>query len=67
MLVCVCSLYLRTANNSLTGPIPDEVGGLVSLKLLNVENNDMTGTMPLEIADLLDLEVLDLGKIYMCL
>jgi len=47
--------------NNLVGPIPPEIGDLISLDLLSLEGNNLGGTIPTEIGDLQFLEELRLG------
>ncbi|CAN0017886.1 unnamed protein product, partial [Laminaria digitata] len=34
---------LSLANNGITGPLPESLGNLTRLKLLNISNNKLTG------------------------
>jgi Leucine-rich repeat (LRR) protein len=51
---------LITASNALVGPIPDEVGLLVSLRILDLQQNQLTGEIPTQLGDLTALE--EVGK-----
>ncbi|KAK4780960.1 hypothetical protein SAY87_017066 [Trapa incisa] len=53
------AIYLR--NNSLTGPIPDEIGRLRSLHTIDFGHNNFSGEIPNEISSLSNLEVVDLS------
>ena len=54
----VTRLSLR--GNDLTGPIPAELGNLVSLRSLDLTDNDLTGPIPSELGRLVNLEWLSL-------
>ena len=47
-------------NPSLTGEIPDQIGSLINLKLLDLSNNGLTGNIPETLADISELEILKL-------
>ena len=47
---------LNLYRNNLTGPIPPELGGLSSLRLLVLGGNNLTGPIPSELGDLSQLE-----------
>ncbi|KAM7474053.1 hypothetical protein LguiB_021296 [Lonicera macranthoides] len=53
------AIYL--GNNSLTGIIPDEIGRLKLLHILDISNNSFSGTIPEQISTLTNLEKLDLS------
>ncbi|KAM7469775.1 hypothetical protein LguiA_007958 [Lonicera macranthoides] len=53
------AIYL--GNNSLTGIIPDEIGRLKLLHILDISNNSFSGTIPEQISMLTNLERLDLS------
>ena len=42
--------------NTLTGPIPAELGRLTSLRTLDLGGNELTGPIPAELEDLANLE-----------
>ena len=48
--------------NDLTGPIPAELGGLVSLEELGLSRNDLTGPLPGELGNLVNLKQLHLSR-----
>ena len=52
---------LDLGGNELTGSIPVELGGLVSLQRLDLFSNDLAGPIPAELGSLVNLETLDLG------
>ncbi|KAL3830274.1 hypothetical protein ACJIZ3_019076 [Penstemon smallii] len=52
--------YLELDNNSLTGPIPSELGMCQNLALLNLAQNRFTGLLPPALGDLTNLQVLNL-------
>ena len=52
---------LRLSFNSLTGPIPPELGDLARLESMDLSSNDLTGSIPPELGDLTNLETLSLG------
>ncbi|MBA0719886.1 hypothetical protein Golax_007533, partial [Gossypium laxum] len=45
-LFLTLSSYRRLNDNKLTGPIPRELAGISSLKVVDVSNNDLCGTIP---------------------
>ena len=51
---------LSLGDNNLTGPIPPELGGLASLKVLSLDNNNLTGPIPPELGGLASLVTLSL-------
>lgn len=51
---------LFLASNSLTGPIPSEMGSCVQLKQLDLSNNRFTGTLPVELEGLANLHNLNI-------
>ncbi|XP_021599237.1 probable LRR receptor-like serine/threonine-protein kinase At1g07650 [Manihot esculenta] len=52
---------LSISVNRLTGQIPSYMGGMTSLKYLNLENNMFYGPVPAELGNLVDLESLILS------
>uniref|UniRef100_A0A6N2LQT1 non-specific serine/threonine protein kinase n=1 Tax=Salix viminalis TaxID=40686 RepID=A0A6N2LQT1_SALVM len=52
------SLYLDLSENQLTGPLPSEVGKLVSLGGLNVNKNKLSGEIPRTLGSCVSLEYL---------
>jgi Leucine-rich repeat (LRR) protein len=53
--------YMNLSNNSLSGPIPAELGTLTKLEYLILTNNLLSGPIPVKLGDLTDLEFLYLG------
>ncbi|KAK4433642.1 Leucine-rich repeat receptor-like tyrosine-protein kinase PXC3 [Sesamum alatum] len=53
-------MYLELDNNSLTGPVPSELGMCKRLALLNLAQNGLTGLLPPELGNLTNLQVLNL-------
>ncbi|KAI3460647.1 hypothetical protein Pfo_017310 [Paulownia fortunei] len=53
-------MYLELDNNSLTGPIPYELGMCKRLALLNLAQNILTGPLPPVLGNLTNLQVLNL-------
>ncbi|MCW5953809.1 MAG: hypothetical protein KIT69_16265, partial [Propionibacteriaceae bacterium] len=51
-------LYL--SNNMLYGSIPDDIGTLLSLKVLDIQANNLNGTIPESIGNCTSLEILNL-------
>ena len=47
---------LRLSANQLTGPLPRELGNLVSLRVLDLDRNELTGLLPRELEGLVNLE-----------
>ncbi|XP_072952025.1 receptor-like protein EIX2 [Typha angustifolia] len=55
-------LSLDLSSNNLSGTIPQEIGGLATLKNLNLSGNRLTGDIPETIGGLQSLESLDLSN-----
>ncbi|AQK68618.1 Tyrosine-sulfated glycopeptide receptor 1 [Zea mays] len=53
---------LKLGYNNLTGAIPQEIGQLKSLAVLNFSSNNLSGKIPLELCNLTNLQVLDLSN-----
>ena len=53
-------IFVDLSNNNFRGTIPETVGSLKQLRLLNFSNNVLTGAIPLSLAKLTNLEALDL-------
>lgn len=45
---------LMLSANALTGPIPESIGGLENLDILDLHQNELTGTIPANITSLAD-------------
>ncbi|OAY73047.1 putative inactive receptor kinase [Ananas comosus] len=54
--------YLDLSKNSLSGPLPPEIGRLSGLKLLNIGKNNFSGQIPKEIGLLQNLQYVDLSS-----
>ncbi|XP_078166519.1 uncharacterized protein LOC144561430 [Carex rostrata] len=54
--------YVDLANNKFWGRIPEEIGNLKSLNVLNLSHNAITGPIPQEFANLQQLQLLDLSS-----
>ncbi|KAL2239726.1 UNVERIFIED_CONTAM: Receptor-like protein 3 [Sesamum indicum] len=52
---------LKVGNNSLTGNIPEELGRLKLLHVLDLSNNNFNGSIPDKLSGLLNLEKLDMS------
>uniref|UniRef100_A0ACD5X9T3 Uncharacterized protein n=1 Tax=Avena sativa TaxID=4498 RepID=A0ACD5X9T3_AVESA len=52
---------IEFSNNALVGDIPESIGRLVSLHILNVSHNAHTGRIPPQIGEMRQLESLDLS------
>ncbi|KAL4308023.1 hypothetical protein GQ457_01G049430 [Hibiscus cannabinus] len=50
------------SNNKFSGQIPEEVGQLIYLQMLNISHNDFTGPIPASFGNLVALESLDLSS-----
>ena len=58
--------YLDLINNQLTGEIPEELGSLTNLRVLNLQYNQLTGEIPAELGNLTILTILTiLGVLYL--
>ena len=61
-LQCMCADdTMKIGNNSLTGPIPSEMGRLSHLKALNVGTNRFSQSIPSEFGNIPGLQILALG------
>ncbi|KAM3392733.1 hypothetical protein ACQJBY_013734 [Aegilops geniculata] len=56
------SLGLDLSNNHLIGPIPQEVGNLINLGLLNVSNNKLSDGLPYELGQCVQLLSLQIER-----
>uniref|UniRef100_A0ACD5WS40 Uncharacterized protein n=1 Tax=Avena sativa TaxID=4498 RepID=A0ACD5WS40_AVESA len=54
------SLGLDLSNNNLIGPIPQEVGKLITLGIFNVSNNKLSGDLPSELGQCVQLQSLQM-------
>ena len=61
-LMIVYKEFLHLANNSLTGKIPTELGGMVSARTIDLESNILVGSIPSELGNLSFLRVLKLAN-----
>jgi gliding motility-associated-like protein len=64
---CVTSIDLNASNNfaganNLTGTLPEELGNLESLEVLDLFNGNLTGTIPTSLTRLTNLKNLNLGS-----
>ncbi|XP_058211277.1 receptor-like protein 7 [Rhododendron vialii] len=50
------------SNNKFSGAIPESLGSLRGLQVLNISNNNLTGPIPSSLASLTSLESLDLSR-----
>jgi Leucine-rich repeat (LRR) protein len=57
---CVESLIMTT--NKLNGALPDEIGTMKALKVLNLANNNLSGNLPVSMGGLTALEELNLSS-----
>ncbi|XP_024376899.1 protein STRUBBELIG-RECEPTOR FAMILY 8 isoform X1 [Physcomitrium patens] len=55
-------ITLDISNNAITGPIPEGMGDMVSLRFLNMQNNKLTGPIPDTLANIPSLETLDVSN-----
>ncbi|MEQ8685595.1 MAG: hypothetical protein RIE86_09885 [Imperialibacter sp.] len=53
--------YIYSANNNLTGFIPEEIGNLTGLQYVDFNNNHLTGTIPSQIGSLPKLITFQVG------
>ncbi|CAO2037202.1 unnamed protein product [Urochloa humidicola] len=53
---------LKLGYNNFTGVIPQEIGQLKSLSVLNFSSNSLSGEIPLQLCNLTNLQVLDLSS-----
>jgi Leucine-rich repeat (LRR) protein len=56
------TLFLCSANNAFTGGLPSEVGGISTLKELDVSGNLITGTIPTNLGNLPAVQKLLLSR-----
>nr|XP_023919894.1 receptor like protein 42-like [Quercus suber]POF00858.1 receptor-like protein 12 [Quercus suber] len=63
-LVKILTIFtaIDISNNYLDGPIPEELGELKSLHILNISHNALTGQIPQSLGNLTMLESLDLSS-----
>ena len=63
-LVKILTIFtaIDISNNSLDGPIPEEIGKFKSLVVLNISHNALTGQIPQSLGNLTMLESLDLSS-----
>ena len=45
-LICLCVCLFDLASNSISGPLPTEIGVLTNLRALGIGDNEITGTIP---------------------
>ncbi|KAL1085133.1 hypothetical protein V6Z11_D08G029200, partial [Gossypium hirsutum] len=55
-------ISMDLSNNQFSGEIPDDVGQLISLQMLNFSHNNFTGPIPTSFGNLVALESLDLSS-----
>ncbi|XP_012473136.1 receptor-like protein Cf-9 [Gossypium raimondii] len=63
-LTKTCDIFISMdlSNNQFSGEIPDDVGQLISLQMLNFSHNNFTGPIPTSLGNLVALESLDLSS-----
>jgi Leucine-rich repeat (LRR) protein len=54
--------YIDLSNNEFWGRIPEEIGQLLSLDVVNLSQNSLTGPIPSELVNLHQLQLLDLSS-----
>ncbi|WJZ95612.1 hypothetical protein VitviT2T_014368 [Vitis vinifera] len=54
--------YLFLSENQITGTIPDSIGQITSLQIIDFSRNNLTGSIPYTIGNCSSLIVLDLGN-----
>ncbi|KAG8485005.1 hypothetical protein CXB51_021639 [Gossypium anomalum] len=63
-LTKTCDIFISMdlSNNQFSGEIPEDVGQLISLQMLNFSHNNFTGPIPASFGNLVALESLDLSS-----
>ncbi|KAK5810553.1 hypothetical protein PVK06_025867 [Gossypium arboreum] len=60
--IVAISVSMDLSNNQFSGKIPEDVGQLISLQMLNFSHNNFTGPIPTSFGNLVALESLDLSS-----
>ncbi|CAA2952065.1 LRR receptor-like serine threonine- kinase FLS2 [Olea europaea subsp. europaea] len=55
-------IFLSLSGNQLTGHIPDDIGNMVLLQVIDLSGNNLTGSIPTSVGNCTYLKVLDLGN-----